>query len=261
MGNMEKLLLNEKRLMQTGIFMTRMDMVNYLLLRCISEKDEPVGSWILKEKINDYGINCSTATIGRYLKELDHSGYTVQIGNQGRVLTSAGKVCLTDIENSIEHITMHKQLALDIQITEYDELIDLLNVRKILETEASRLAAINATDDEIKRLRNSLEIHRKYIEDNQDPTDPALDFHAIVAEICHNKFISALLNVLIFEEKRIESVFETLITRERGGVYVQEHDKIIEAIEARNPRAAASLMREHIQELIEAIIEQAYKHK
>ena len=255
---MNNLLLNEKKLMQTGVFTTRMEMIDYILLKIIKDNDGPLGSWTLREEINDYGISCSTATIGRYLKELDYKGYTIQKGNQGRVLTLDGSFWVDEIENSIENAIMHKQLTLDIQITEYDELIDLLNVRKTLETEATRLAAINATDDEIRRLFESLEVHRKCVEENLDPTNPALDFHNIIAEICHNKFILALLNVLIFEEKRIESVFPTLITRERGVVYVQEHDKITKAIEARNPREAAKLMNEHIQVLIEAIIEQAY---
>ena len=256
---MSDLLLDEKVLMQTGVFSNRMEMLNYLLLKAVYEKNTPVGSWILREEISNYGIDLSTATIGRYLKELDYKGFTLLEGNQGRILTQDGKLLLDEIEDNIANVLMRDKLTLDIKITKYDELIDLLNVRQILETEAARLAAINATDSEIELLRESLEIHRTCVEDNQDPTEPALDFHAMIAEVCHNKFIYALLNVLIFEEKRIESDFETLTTRDRGGIYVKEHEKITEKIETRESRQAAYLMQNHIQELIDTIKEQAYE--
>jgi len=254
---MEKIYRNERKLMQTGCFKTRVDIINYLLIKIMSEKGIPLGSWILKEEMQEYGVISSTATIGRYLKELDYKEFTVQKGNQGRVPTPAGMAWLTEIEDNLKRATMRNQVAQSMKITEYDELIDLISTRKILEKEAARLAAVNATDEELKDLRRSVDIHQKCVLENKDPTDPALDFHMLLAKISHSKFISALLSLLIFEEKRIESVFHTLVTRERGSIYVQEHDKITKAIEERNAKTAAKLMENHIQELYLAIKEQS----
>lgn len=243
--------------MQTGLFKTRTEMFNYLLVKCMHAKDEPLGSWVLKAELENFNIECSTATIGRYLKEMDTMEFTIQKGNQGRVLTPTGLAWLEEVEERLARAKMRDELSRAIQVTEYDELIHLLHMRKVLETEAARLAALFATEEEIRHLRELVEIHQKYIEDNQDPTQPALDFHEVVAEMSHNKFMTAMLNMLIFEEKLIESNFKTLVTRERGRVYVREHDEIAHAIEIRDAHKAARLMQAHVQKLCSAINEQA----
>lgn len=251
---------NEKALMKTGCFKSRLELVYYLLMKCIGEGEGPAGSWSLKASLSRYGLEYSTATVGRYLKELDDKEYTVQKGNQGRVLTPAGSAWLGGMEEMLDRARMRNQMAQAMQVTEYDELIDLLNVRRILETEAARLAALNAGKEDLALLEQSVKIHREYVMENQDPTDPALDFHAVIAQISHNKFILALLNMLIFEEKKIEAVFETLVTRERGKIYVKEHEDIARAIQKKDAKKAAELMQTHIEELCAAIEEQSEEY-
>ena len=231
---------SEKSLMRTGLFSSRTKMISYLLLRFIADKDEPAGSWVLREDLLSFGIDCSTATIGRYLKELDYREYTVQKSNQGRVLTPIGQAHLEELE--------------------YGELIELLYVRRALETEAARQAAINARAEDIAVLIRSVEDHRDTVEQNRDPTEPALEFHAVVADISHNKFICPILNMLIYEEKKIEAVMETLVTRERGRVYVKEHEQIAQAICDHDGEKAAQFMYAHIDELCKAVEEQACEH-
>lgn len=77
--------------MQTGVFRTQNDVVTYLLARMIGKSESPVGAWTLKEELEQSGINYGTATVGRYLKELDSRGMTEQRSNQGRILTEDGK--------------------------------------------------------------------------------------------------------------------------------------------------------------------------
>ena len=139
-------------------------------------------------------------------------------------------------------------------------MIELLYVRRALETEAARQAAINARAEDIAVLIRSVEDHRDTVEQNRDPTEPALEFHAVVADISHNKFICPILNMLIYEEKKIEAVMETLVTRERGRVYVKEHEQIAQAICDHDGEKAAQFMYAHIDELCKAVEEQACEH-
>ena len=129
---------SEKSLMRTGLFSSRTKMISYLLLRFIADKDEPAGSWVLREDLLSFGIDCSTATIGRYLKELDYREYTVQKSNQGRVLTPIGQAHLEELEERLERTRMQEKLSKAMKVTEYGELIELLYVRRALETEAAR---------------------------------------------------------------------------------------------------------------------------
>ena len=100
---------SEKSLMRTGLFSSRTKMISYLLLRFIADKDEPAGSWVLREDLLSFGIDCSTATIGRYLKELDYREYTVQKSNQGRVLTPIGQAHLEELEERLERTRMQEK--------------------------------------------------------------------------------------------------------------------------------------------------------
>ncbi|WHH61238.1 FCD domain-containing protein [Petroclostridium sp. X23] len=249
----------KNRMMQTGVFKTQSDMLTYLLAKSISQKEKPVGSWALKAELDTCGIDCSTATIGRYLKLLDTKEYTLLCSNQGRVLTPGGVAWLNMMDERLARAQMRNEAAQNIKVNEYADLIDLLRARKAIEIEAARLAALYATDEEIATLRKSIEQHYSYVAENRDPVDPALEFHAIVSEISHNKFIKAMLSMLIFEEKQIESSMETLLTRERGSIYVIEHDKITSALEARNPQHAADLMQMHLEAILSAVKEQVHE--
>lgn len=246
---------NEKKLMRTGLFSSRVNMISYLLMRFMADKSEPVGSWGLREELLDFGIDCSTATVGRYLKELDYKEYTIQQSNQGRILTPAGQAQLDALEERLERVRVQDELSKAVKITEYGELIDLLYVRRALETEAARQAALKATAKELEALEKSVDTHRDIVQKNQDPTDPALEFHSVVAKISHNKFIYSILSMLIYEEKKIESVMETLVTRERGRIYVKEHEEIARAICEHNAKKAAELMYRHTDKLCKAVEE------
>lgn len=71
-------ILSEKQLLRTGVFSSPKKLRFYLLLRFIDQRGEPAGCGSLREDFLKIGIDCSTATIGRYLKELDLEDYTVR---------------------------------------------------------------------------------------------------------------------------------------------------------------------------------------
>ena len=248
---------SEKQLIQSGLFPNRTAVVLYMILRLVAGSNEPMGCGVLREKLLPAGVNCSTATIGRYLKELDYREYTIQQSNMGRIITPGGRAYLRNMEEKLERTIIQTELSKAVTVKEYGELIDLLDARKALETEAARLAALNATEADMERLILSVTEHKDTVQHNEDPTDVALDFHAVVAEISHNRFINSILTMLIYEEKKIESKMEFLVTRERGRIYVKEHEKIAKAILARDADLAAKLMSEHIAVLGAAVAEQA----
>ena len=68
--------------------------------------------------------------------------------------------------------------------------------------------------------------------------------------------MKTMLDMLIFEERNIEGQIDTLITRERGDIYVVEHEDISNAIAAGDSAQAASLMDAHIDKLMTAVQEQ-----
>ena len=245
-----------KKLMQLGVFKTQADSMMYLIAHSIAQREGPVGSWSLKMDLDDSGVECSTATIGRYLKMLDSKGYTIQRSNQGRILTPSGKIWLEGLENRIVRARVRDDVSRRIHVNEYAEMVDLMRVRKLIEVEATRLAAENADEEDLKRLEDALQLHHQYVEDNMDPVDPALDFHLAVTQASHNKFMSAVLSLLAFEEKQIEATIEVLRTREMGSIYVVEHDDIMKAIREHDSEKAEKLMEAHMQAIVSEVEKQ-----
>lgn len=245
-----------KKLLKTGVFKDQSEIIDYIILTTLKQKDEPLGCWALQTSLMDYKIEKSTASIGRQLQMLDTKAYTVRYKNKGRIITPAGNSWLKMMNERIKEVERKDKLSETIKVTELEELIDLLSARKILETEVTRTAAVKATDEDIKKINLALDEHKKCVEANNDPTDSAFSFHNAIAESCHNKFMKAMLDMLIREENRIEALVETLVTRERGNAYVKEHEAIAKAIEAKNARLAANLMEKHIEVLCDDIEEQ-----
>lgn len=246
----------EKHFMQTGVFQSRTQVISYLLARSIRNAGTPVGAWALHDELLNLGIDCSVATIGRYLHQLDKNGLTVQKSNLGRILTEKGIAWLNQLETTLESTQIRIKLSNAVQITQLSELKDLVFTRRILETEAARLAAEYATDNEIDQMWSAILKHQDIVGQKLDPTDSALALHTTIAKISHNKFISSLLNILIYEEKLLETTMESLQTREQGATYVKEHRIIAEAISRHDSDVAAKLMYEHMTHLCESIQEQ-----
>lgn len=242
-----------KNLLQTGIFKDEGEIILFLLVRQIEQAKGPVGSWALKEKMDQIGVVYGTATIGRYLKALDIKGYTLPKGNQGRILSEEGKAWLVQMEDNLARIKVRNESTDAMKVKDYSDLVDLMKARKAIEVETVRLAAENASEQEIRELRNTITVYYRYIAQKKDFVDPALDFHSIIADMSHNRFMKAMLEMLVFEEKRIEDNIDQLETREKGNIYVIEHDDITRAIENRNPDLAAELMAKHMDGILFAV--------
>ncbi len=240
-------------------FTTKEEAVQYLLLKHLLNTDEPVGSWVLKVMLELKGIEVGTATVGRYLKNLDSKNYTKLVGTQGRIITSKGAAFIRKKVEEVERERLQKRLMEAAQPQNYKELLDLLRTRKVLECESARLAAIRAEPSDFEIFEASMKKHEESVLNNIDPTSTALDFHRRVTEASKNRFLMASLDILIYEELKLESQLTDLIVRERGKEYALQHRAIIDAIKRRNENEASYLMGVHLDELIKAVEEQYHK--
>jgi GntR family transcriptional repressor for pyruvate dehydrogenase complex len=127
-------------------------------------------------------------------------------------------------------------------------LNELFDAREVLEVPASKWAAENATKEDIRQLRATL---------NQidtitaiEPIDfdqlQALDakFHLTIVGIAGNRFINQTLNVL--QDVMKMSMETTLRLPGRSDISRNEHNEILKAIENRNGELASKLTLQHI---------------
>jgi len=126
-----------------------------------------------------------------------------------------------------------------------DEVDQLLAARAALESESARLAAGQATQDQIAELEA---LCTKGIEamDNGD-IDGAVqanaDLHSLITEIAGNRF---LIDFAAQVDRRVRWYYKP-VAPVRGQASWREHSLLIEAISAGDTDRAAKIMREHTE--------------
>ena len=134
--------------------------------------------------------------------------------------------------------------SLIVSSLDHNQLSELYAVRTELEGLAARLAAVHAADEEVRVLRDMVEDDRKLIGDAPALARANRRFHKQIHLSSHNRFLVRQLD-LVHRSMALMAV-TTLAAAGRDKVAVDEHDRIIQAIEARDPDRAAEALRDHI---------------
>lgn len=126
-----------------------------------------------------------------------------------------------------------------------EEADQLLAVRAMLESESARLAAKHATAEHLEELRALLRAGDEAVaaDDQADMVTANAALHAHVVSMSGNR---VLTNLIASVERRVRWYYLP-IARSRGKDAWDEHAGIIDAIEERNSRRAATQMRQHAE--------------
>ncbi|MBV2364684.1 GntR family transcriptional regulator [Streptomonospora nanhaiensis] len=125
------------------------------------------------------------------------------------------------------------------------EAEQLLAVRTLLETEAARLAAASATPEGVERLRELWRAGVAGLErgDSDAMVDRNAELHRSITELSGNAVLAGLAG----QVARRVRWYHGLVVTQRGRESWDEHERIIDAIEAGDSERAAALMREHTE--------------
>ena len=124
-------------------------------------------------------------------------------------------------------------------------------VRFVLEAEAARLAAIRRSPDDLDRIEEALAELRRSLLSSAPAHAEDLELHRRIAEATGNPAFNAALDAL---EGDIEKIMRAGvdISRSRApeviATMMDEHERIVDAIRARDPDGAALAMRWHLSE-------------
>lgn len=126
-----------------------------------------------------------------------------------------------------------------------DEADQLLAVRTLLESESARLAAKNSTPEHVAQLQALLAAGEDAVaaDDQEAMVTANADLHAYVVSMSGN---GVLADMIASVDRRVRWYY-TPIARTRGKDAWDEHAEIIAAIEEKNARRAATLMRQHTE--------------
>lgn len=131
---------------------------------------------------------------------------------------------------------------------------EILDTRYIVEAEACALAAARITDEQIAQLKSTIQDMQEE-EKRPDASEEAdMNFHMIIADASQNSAIAAIIKWL-WELRNQSSLSKAFMSRLREeGIHpsINEHQKIVAALEMRNPEKARNAMKSHIENASEA---------
>lgn len=220
-------------------------------LAAVAESKKPLGAWNLRKIFNEKGIRVSEATCGRLLRTLEDADYVESTGRRGRVMTSRGLKALREWKERQSRHQSQVAFSQSLQIRGANELKDVLVARKAIEGEAAALAAINATEEDIERLKNLIQDQQKTVAAGASATDENSAFHRAVSHACKNRVLAAAVDI-IYKHPDVLRALE-YIRNQVGSVLVEEHLPILDRIAARDPEGAKREMLTHVESVIEDV--------
>ncbi|WP_111429731.1 GntR family transcriptional regulator [Rhodobacteraceae bacterium DSL-40] len=131
-----------------------------------------------------------------------------------------------------------------IRTLDYAEVMELYEMRSVLEGTAARLAARAASDIEIEELVN---MNQQLAKLGSAPEAFILNrqFHAALLDAAKNRFLARSIHAL---QKALMILGPTTLTEpDRAEKAVEEHFGILDAIKARDGAFAETAMRAHIE--------------
>jgi GntR family transcriptional repressor for pyruvate dehydrogenase complex len=136
-------------------------------------------------------------------------------------------------------------------------IIEVLQLRRLLEVESARLAADKATDEDLEKLRTAEIFSKQELTKLREGFESSfytadLGFHLAVAEASHNSLFVQFINSI----NGTLNIHQTLSQKEPQPIddVAVYHKKIREAIEEKDPDKAAQMMLNHINRIEELIL-------
>jgi DNA-binding GntR family transcriptional regulator len=125
------------------------------------------------------------------------------------------------------------------------EIVEMITVWAALESMAARLVALSAPDDDIAELRRLMDAFHDGTDGGrlEEYSDANIAFHQAIIRMSGCALLAELTENLFIHMRAIRKV--TIHQDNRASRSIVDHMAIIEALERRDPDAAARLAREH----------------
>ena len=136
-------------------------------------------------------------------------------------------------------------IFLDFYLADRLSVPDLVQARLLVEPEVARLAAENITREGSLLLLEALK-NECFKEDMKDRIENLVAVHCILAKICGNTFYDIMVNALIaITQEIIVNTFKK--ERDEPIHGYGQHDEIVKAVLAGDPKKASESMLQHLQ--------------
>lgn len=158
-------------------------------------------------------------------------------------------VSRTPIREALQRLETQSLLSRDgrsliVSSLDHNQMAELYVVRGALEGLAARLAARHATAEEARLLREMVEADHARLNDPAALARSNRRFHKQIHLASHNRFLVQQLD-LVHRSMALMAT-TSLAVDGRGAIALSEHNRIVDAIEARDEEGADKALRDHI---------------
>ncbi|MDO8209608.1 FadR/GntR family transcriptional regulator [Conexibacter sp. CPCC 206217] len=212
------------------------ELVAERLLLEIAEHRLASGDFVATERelAERYGVGRSSVREGLRMLE------SVGVIRQGR---ATGQFVVGELSRALSRPL---QLLLTLGMA---DLRELGAMRRLVECETARLAAVRRSPELLGRMHAALDEMRLGLGSSRERTMEAdLEFHSVIAEASGNRAMEAVVTGL--RDALSRSLQQTYLVADEA---LQQHRKILAAIEAQDPLGAHRAMAEHM-DWIDSII-------
>ena len=132
--------------------------------------------------------------------------------------------------------------------------VESLRARQFIESEATKLAVLNANDEDLKKIRNA---YLKSIEELEKVSKGLIDECSDADLEFHKEIILASHNPLFYEYHKL--IPKTILSNQYVGFkyrtslngMIEHHDRIMEAFDKKDPALAYDAMYNHLEGVIQ----------
>jgi GntR family transcriptional repressor for pyruvate dehydrogenase complex len=137
-----------------------------------------------------------------------------------------------------------------------ESLREVLEVRKFIETGCASLAALRRTDEDLRRLAETIEEMKQALSDEAIGEKADVRFHLQIAHASHNSLLVHMMESLterLQDSMKVSRRLWFYSERATAERLFQEHTEIFDAIRKRDDRLAGETMMNHLRK-VESVV-------
>ena len=199
------------------------------------EEELPHGQWVYLQLLDE--IRCGTLSPGTRLRE-------IELSKRLEISRTPIREALRRLE--AEGLVAHQpRMGAIVRVLDYSEVMELYEMRAVLEGTAARLTARTASDVEVAEI---MSLGKEFAAAADRPGrafEVNRQLHRAIQNAAKNRYLVKAIHAL---EKTLMILGpSTLIDAARAEAATKEHECVLAAIEARDGVAAENEMRAHIE--------------
>lgn len=186
-----------------------------------------------RELMEQYGVG--RPAVREALQALERSGIVeISHGERARVVVPSAQDLIRQIASGARHLLQMQPETLE----------HLKQARIFLEEGTARMAAERATADDVADLRARIQAHRDSLPRLDEFLAHDMGFHRAIARIGGNPIFPAIVEAIF----QWASDYYQPMVRAPGAEHLtlEEHSRLVDAIAAHDPDAAAAAVRAHL---------------